>query len=87
MDNGTPLDNKDSLDCNEEIKTLIAERMEKGKKAYGHGLLQNSGYDWVQEALEEALDLSIYVSARLIEIKKLANTNAIDASQDGSAQS
>ena len=61
--------NVDYMDCNEEIKALIAERMEKGKKAYGHGLLQNSGYDWVQEALEEALDLSIYLSAKLIEIK------------------
>jgi hypothetical protein len=59
----------DKSDCNEEIKALIAERMEKGKKAYGHGLMQNSGYDWVQEALEEALDLSIYLSAKLIEIK------------------
>ena len=65
MNNGAP------LDCNEEIKSLIAERMEKGRKAYGHGLLQNSGYDWVQEALEEALDLSIYLSAKLIEIKAL----------------
>ena len=71
MDNSALLDNKDLLDCNEEIKSLIAERMEKGKKAYGHGLLQNSGYDWVQEALEEALDLSIYLSAKLIEIKKI----------------
>ena len=79
MDNGTPLDNTvvldngTPLDCNEEIKSLIAERMEKGKKAYGHGLLQNSGYDWVQEALEEALDLSIYLSAKLIEIKARTN--------------
>jgi hypothetical protein len=65
------------MDCNEEIKALIADRMEKGKKAYGHGLLQNSGYDWVQEALEEALDLSIYLSAKLIEIKNAAsNKNA-----------
>jgi len=64
------------MDCNDEIKALIAERMEKGKKAYGHGLLQNSGYDWVQEALEEALDLSIYLSAKLIEIKKTASINA-----------
>jgi hypothetical protein len=63
------MDNDTSLDCNEEIKALIAERMEKGRKAYGHGLMQNSGYDWVQEALEEALDLSIYLSAKLIEIK------------------
>jgi hypothetical protein len=70
------------MDCNEEIKTLIAERMEKGKKAYGHGLLQNSGYDWVQEALEEALDLSIYLSAKLIEIKNSAsNKNAQFPSQ------
>jgi hypothetical protein len=63
------MDNDTSLDCNEEIKALIAERMEKGRKAYGHGLMQNAGYDWVQEALEEALDLSIYLSAKLIEIK------------------
>ena len=59
------------MDLNDDIKALIAERMEKGKKAYGHGLLPNAGYDWVQEALEEALDLAIYVSAKLIEIKKI----------------
>jgi hypothetical protein len=75
------MDNKD-LDCNDEIKALIAERMEKGKKAYGHGLMQNSGYDWVQEALEEALDLSIYLSAKLIEIKNsTSNKNAQFSSQ------
>jgi hypothetical protein len=59
------------MDCNKEIISLIESRMEKGKKQYGHGLLQNAGYDWVQEALEEALDLSIYLSAKLIEIKSL----------------
>jgi hypothetical protein len=69
------MDNDKSLDCNEEIKELIAERMEKGKKAYGHGMIQNSGYDWVQEALEEALDLSIYLSAKLIEIKSISTSN------------
>jgi hypothetical protein len=63
------------MDCNDENKALISERMEKGKKAYGHGLLQNSGYDWVQEALEEALDLSIYLSAKLIEIKTRTSKN------------
>ena len=46
-------------DCNEEIISLIRLRMEKGRKEYGHGLIQNSGYDWVKEALEEALDLSV----------------------------
>jgi len=64
------------MDCNEEIKSLISERMEKGRKAYGHGLLQNSGYDWLTEALEEALDLSIYLSAKIIEVKNLSRENA-----------
>ena len=63
------------MECNEEIKRLIASRMEKGRVQYGHGLLKNSGYDWVKEALEEALDLSIYLSAKLIEIR--------DHEQDG----
>jgi hypothetical protein len=58
------------MDCNKEIIRLIESRMEKGRQQYGHGLLQNAGYDWVQEALEEALDLSIYLSAKLIEIKE-----------------
>lgn len=57
------------MDCNEEIMKMISARMEKGRKEYGHGLVQNSGYDWVKEALEEALDLSIYLSAKLIEIR------------------
>lgn len=61
-----------SDDCNEDIKQLIDERLEKGMKQYGHGLKQNSGYDWVQEALEESLDLAVYISAKLIEVK---NTN------------
>ena len=55
---------------NSEIQKLIAERLDKGRKTYGHELLPDAGYDWVQEALEEALDLSIYISARLIEVKQ-----------------
>lgn len=57
-------------EMNDQIVELIKERMEKGRLQYGHGLVDNLGYDWVKEALEEALDLSIYVAARLIEIKK-----------------
>ena len=58
------------MECNAEILKLIQARMEKGRRQYGHGLLRDSGYDWVQEALEEALDLSIYVAARLVEIQE-----------------
>jgi hypothetical protein len=50
--------------------------MEKGRKQYGHGIIQNSGYDWLNEALEESLDLSIYLSAKIIEIKKVLSQNA-----------
>ena len=59
-----------SGEMNDRILDLIKERMAKGRAQYGHGLLENSGYDWVKEALEEALDLSIYVAARLIEVEK-----------------
>lgn len=62
-------------DCNDEIIKLIQARMDKGRKQYGHGLLQNAGYDWLQEALEEALDLSVYLSAKLIELKNLTSSN------------
>lgn len=62
-------------DCNDEIIRLIKTRMDKGRKEYGHGLLQNAGYDWLQEALEEALDLSVYLSAKLIELKNLSSSN------------
>jgi len=55
-------------EMNDRILDLVKER-------YGHGLLEKSGYDWVQEALEEALDLSNYVAARLVEIK---NTPPLD---------
>ena len=56
-------------DCNHEIIRLIQSRMEKGRQQYGHGLLQNAGYDWIKEALEEALDGCIYLAAKLIEIE------------------
>lgn len=57
-------------ELNPEILSLIESRMAKGRKQYGHGLLRDSGLDWVQEALEEALDLSIYVAAKLVEIQQ-----------------
>lgn len=71
------------MDCNQEIMRLIQERMEKGRIAYGHGLIQNDEarkhglkeYDWVQESIEEALDLSIYLTAKLIEVQKRSQSS------------
>ena len=68
-DTGLEIKKKRMDEMNDRILDLVKERMAKGRAQYGHGLLEKSGYDWVQEALEEALDLSIYVAARLVEIK------------------
>jgi len=57
-------------ELNGAIIELIKERMAKGRVHYGHGLLEDSGMNWVKEALEEALDLAIYVAARLVEVDK-----------------
>jgi len=65
-----------SEDCNNEIMDMIMDRMEKGKVAYGHGLIPDDGHNWVQEALEEALDLAIYLSTKLIQIKMFEKRNA-----------
>lgn len=67
---------------NSDIQKLISERLEKGRQTYGHELLPDAGYDWVQEALEEALDLAIYVSARLVEIKRSREHLATDTRND-----
>tara|TARA_Y100001963_G_scaffold68502_2_gene95491 strand:- start:30999 stop:31250 length:252 start_codon:yes stop_codon:yes gene_type:complete len=55
---------------NEEIIKLITERLEKGAKKYGKPNMEQDGRCFVTEALEEALDLAVYLAARLIEVKK-----------------
>ena len=65
-------------DYNAEILEMIQERMEVGKKRYGHGLRINddtrqwgTGEDsWTEMGLEEVLDLSIYLSAQILRIQE-----------------
>ena len=54
---------------NERILTLIQERLEEGERKYGHENVKNDGRDFIVEALEEILDCSVYVAAKLIEIQ------------------
>ena len=54
---------------NIEILDLIEERLIIGERKYGNENVINDGRDFVQEALEEALDCAVYLAARLIEIK------------------
>ena len=58
---------------NLEILDLIGKRLLKGERKYGHENVTSDGRDFIQEALEESLDLAVYVAARLIEIKQKEN--------------
>ena len=55
---------------NKEIIDLFKERLEKGNEYYKKELDVFDGRDWSQEALEEALDLTVYIIALLLKIKK-----------------
>ena len=55
---------------NIEILDLIEERLIIGERKYGNENVIDDGRDFVQEALEEALDCAVYLAAKLIEIKK-----------------
>lgn len=54
---------------------LVAERRAQGRKTYGTGLEHTADYSWTLMALEEALDLSQYLMARIVEME--------DAIRDG----
>tara|TARA_R110000824_G_scaffold12153_1_gene53311 strand:- start:425 stop:625 length:201 start_codon:yes stop_codon:yes gene_type:complete len=55
---------------NIKILDLIEERLLIGERKYGNENVIDDGRDFIQEALEEALDCSVYLAAKLIEIKK-----------------
>tara|TARA_R110000824_G_scaffold2912_5_gene13245 strand:- start:25 stop:327 length:303 start_codon:yes stop_codon:yes gene_type:complete len=55
---------------NKRIIKMIEQRLEVGKREYGSQIMVNDGRDWLDEALEEALDLAVYLSAKIIHIKE-----------------
>ena len=63
------------MNMNLEILDLIGKRLTKGKKRYGKENISSDGRDFIQEALEEALDCAVYLAAHLIEFQ---NTNEDD---------
>ena len=56
--------------ANKRIIKMIQKRLEIGKREYGSQIMVNDGRDWLDEALEEALDLAVYLSAKIIHIKE-----------------
>ena len=65
------------MDDNPRIIDLIKERLAKGEKAYGHGLRHGDDTrewgtredSWTEMALEEALDMTIYLCTALIRVE------------------
>tara|TARA_Y100000310_G_scaffold339478_1_gene432240 strand:+ start:838 stop:1215 length:378 start_codon:yes stop_codon:yes gene_type:complete len=55
---------------NKKIIDLIKTRLENGAKKYGEELDPADGREWIQESIEEILDTCVYLSAKLLQIKK-----------------
>lgn len=71
-------------DDNERILELIQQRLAIGEERYGHGLRKNDDTtqwgtkadSWTEMGLEEALDLTIYLSTQLLRILDKENNQA-----------
>ena len=59
------------LGINNEIEAYIKARIDLGAKKYGRTIFVDDKRDFLQEALEEALDMSVYLAGELIKLKKL----------------
>lgn len=55
---------------NERVIDLLKERLDEGQKTYGQDIPLNGegGRDNLKESLDEALDLSIYLCATILEL-------------------
>ena len=58
------------MNMNLRILDLIGQRLAKGEKRYGKENIASDGRDFVQEALEEALDCSVYLAGHIIELQE-----------------
>tara|TARA_R100000008_G_scaffold86339_1_gene78997 strand:- start:1862 stop:2077 length:216 start_codon:yes stop_codon:yes gene_type:complete len=56
---------------NKEIVELVAERIEKGKETYPDTIPREDERDFLHEALEEALDMCVYLAGEILRMKKL----------------
>ena len=56
---------------NNEIIELVKSRLEHGQKEYGSDVTLNDPRNWGEEALEEAIDMIVYLSAELLRIRDM----------------
>jgi hypothetical protein len=55
---------------NKEVIKRIKERLEKGQRTYNKELTLNDTRNYLKEAVEEALDLVVYLAAHLIRLEE-----------------
>jgi hypothetical protein len=67
--NPKPNKNKRRVSVFVTVKKLLDERDAKGRETYGGTLFANNGRNSIQDALEEALDLVVYLTQLAIEQK------------------
>ena len=58
------------MNMNLRILDLIGQRLAKGEKRYGKENIASDGRDFIQEALEEALDCAVYLAGHIIELQE-----------------
>jgi hypothetical protein len=56
------------------IIKLVTERLQRGHKSYGDLDLTDLSRDHVQEAIEEALDMAVYLAGRLLQLQDVVKT-------------
>ena len=54
---------------NEEVMKKIKSRLDEGAKKYGEEILIDDDREFVNEALEEALDACVYLSCKIIQLE------------------
>ena len=61
------------LTTNDKVLALIRERLDIGQKQYGGDIpiAGEGGRDNLFESIEEAIDMSVYLSATLLELKNV----------------
>ena len=74
-------------DNNDDIMKYIQQRLDIGKQRYGHGVIIDDDLSkygctsWTTMGLEEILDLCVYIGARMIQINKQEESDAIKISK------
>ncbi len=67
--------------CEDEIAImeLVSERLRKGRREYGPLNLSEDGRNLITEALEEALDQSVYLAGRLLQLRRDLAAECLEA--------